>query len=327
MPVSAVAARVVIPSSAPVLSQGARGAEVATLQQALRDAGFDPGPIDGDFGPRTRAAVVAFQQARGLTVDGVVGPQTWGALRGAGGAPAAAPVPSGGHPQLSQGARGGAVSELQQKLAAAGFDPGGVDGDFGPMTRSAVVRFQAANGLSVDGVVGPQTWGALDGGSFVHGPGGVGGVNPGSGDFRSRILAIAQAEVGNVEASNNNDGSVTKYPNYFGRGQESYCADFTSWVLTHAGGSLNDPWCPSIKNTLINTGNWKGRSNPQPGDIVLFDWDHDNVADHVGLVKAVNGNGTITTIEGNTGGGPFGQEGVWEKTRTWDFIMGFGNPI
>ena len=218
MPVSAVTARSILSSSSSVLSQGAKGAEVASLQQALRDAGFDPGPIDGDFGPRTRAAVVAFQQARGLTVDGVVGPQTWGALRGAGGAPAAAPVPSGGHPQLSQGARGGAVTELQQKLAAAGFDPGGVDGDFGPMTRSAVVRFQTANGLSVDGVVGPQTWGALDGGSFVQGPGSVGGVNPGSGDFRSRILAIAQAEVGNVEASNNNDGSVTKYPNYFGRG-------------------------------------------------------------------------------------------------------------
>ena len=78
---------------------------------------------------------------------------------------------------------------------------------------------------------------------------------------------------------------------------------------------------------MANSGNWKGRNNPQPGDLILFDWDHDNVADHVGLVKSVNGNGTITTIEGNTGGGPYGSEGVWEKTRTWDFVMGFGNPI
>jgi peptidoglycan hydrolase-like protein with peptidoglycan-binding domain len=312
-----------------MLSQGARGAEVASLQEALRDAGFDPGPIDGDFGPMTRAAVIAFQQARGLDVDGIVGPQTRGALGGSAPASGPAPVaaPSGARPELSMGARGGAVSELQQKLAAAGFDPGPIDGDFGNMTRSAVIRFQSANRLAVDGVVGPQTWGALDGGSFVPGSGPVGSLNPGSGDFRQRILDIAQGEIGNVEASNNNDGSVTKYPNYFGRGQESYCADFTSWVLTHAGGSLNDPWCPSIKNQLINTGNWKGRSNPQPGDIVLFDWDQDNVADHVGIVKSVNANGTITTIEGNTGGGPFGQEGVWEKTRTWDLIMGFGNPI
>ena len=132
--------------------------------------------------------------------------------------------------------------------------------------------------------------------------------------------------MGTLEATGNNDGDVTKYPGMFGRGQESYCADFASWVITNAGGSLNDPWCPSIKNQLINSGNWKGRTDPQPGDIVLFDWDGDNVADHVGLVKSVNGNGTLTTIEGNTGG-PNGAEGVWEKVRGWDFVMGFGNPI
>ena len=317
MPISAVAAR------SPV-SNNSRGGAVSELQQALADAGFDPGPIDGDFGPQTRAAVVAFQQARGLEVDGVAGPQTWGALQGA--APVAAPSPGADQPQLTIGARGGAVFALQQQLAAAGFDPGGVDGDFGPATRAAVLRFQSTNGLDVDGVVGPQTWGALGGSSFTRGPGPVQGAPAANGDFRQRILALAQGEVGTIEATGNNDGDVTKYPGAFGRGQESYCADFTSWVLTHAGGSLNDPWVPSIKNQLINTGNWKGRTDPQPGDLVLFDWDGDNVADHIGLVKSVNGNGTITTIEGNTGG-PGGAEGVWEKTRGWDFIMGFGNPI
>lgn len=320
MPVSAISARTLV-------SSNSRGSAVSELQQALADAGFDPGPIDGDFGPQTRAAVMAFQQRNGLDVDGVVGPQTWGALRGAAPAAPAAPAPtSGPQPTLSIGSRGGAVSALQQQLAAAGFDPGGVDGDFGPATRAAVLRFQSANGLDVDGVVGPQTWGALGGSSFTPGSGPVRGPAPANGDLRSRILALAQGEVGTLEATGNNDGDVTKYPNSFGRGQESYCADFASWVITNAGGSLNDPWCPSIKNQLINTGNWKGRSDPQPGDLVLFDWDHDNVADHVGLVKSVNGNGTLTTIEGNTGG-PGGQEGVWEKTRTWDFVMGFGNPI
>lgn len=320
MPVSAIAARTLV-------SSNSRGGAVSELQQALADAGFDPGPIDGDFGPQTRAAVMAFQQARGLEVDGVVGPQTWGALQGASGPAPAAPVASvGPQPQVSIGSRGPAVSTLQRQLAAAGFDPGGVDGDFGPMTRSAVLRFQAANGLDVDGVVGPQTWGALGGSSFTPGAGPVQGPVPVNGDLRQRILAIAQNEVGTLEATGNNDGDVTKYPGAFGRGQESYCADFASWVLTNAGASLNEPWCPSIINKLANSGNWKGRNDPQPGDLILFDWDHDNVADHVGLVKSVNGNGTITTIEGNTGG-PNGAEGVWEKTRTWDFVMGFGNPI
>lgn len=53
---------------------------LVAVQKALKDAGFDPGPIDGIWGPRTRAAVVAFQRARGLIADGIVGPQTRAAL-------------------------------------------------------------------------------------------------------------------------------------------------------------------------------------------------------------------------------------------------------
>jgi hypothetical protein len=53
---------------------------VRTVQARLAAAGFDPGPVDGKFGPRTLAAVQRFQTARGLIVDGIVGPQTWGAL-------------------------------------------------------------------------------------------------------------------------------------------------------------------------------------------------------------------------------------------------------
>jgi hypothetical protein len=53
---------------------------IRELQQALVSAGFDPGPADGTFGRRTEAAVVAFQQANGLSVDGRVGPETAEAL-------------------------------------------------------------------------------------------------------------------------------------------------------------------------------------------------------------------------------------------------------
>jgi Putative peptidoglycan binding domain len=53
---------------------------VSQLQEALADAGFDPGSADGTFGEQTEAAVVAFQQANGLSVDGRVGPETAEAL-------------------------------------------------------------------------------------------------------------------------------------------------------------------------------------------------------------------------------------------------------
>jgi uncharacterized protein (TIGR02594 family) len=56
---------------------------VLELQTALAAAGFNPGPHDGVTGPLTRAAILAFQRARGLEVDGIVGPKTRAALFGA----------------------------------------------------------------------------------------------------------------------------------------------------------------------------------------------------------------------------------------------------
>ena len=57
-----------------------RSDDVACLQAALNGAGYNSGPVDGWFGPVTESAVVAYQTAAGLTVDGEVGEQTAGAL-------------------------------------------------------------------------------------------------------------------------------------------------------------------------------------------------------------------------------------------------------
>jgi hypothetical protein len=58
------------------LRRGDRGATVETLQKALAALGHDPGEVDGAFGAKTAAAVVAFQQANDLEADGIVGPKT-----------------------------------------------------------------------------------------------------------------------------------------------------------------------------------------------------------------------------------------------------------
>jgi peptidoglycan hydrolase-like protein with peptidoglycan-binding domain len=65
----------------PVLENGSHGAVVSSLQQVLTNGssewGAGPGPIDGDFGPHTKAAVEAFQGWAHVGVDGIVGEQTW----------------------------------------------------------------------------------------------------------------------------------------------------------------------------------------------------------------------------------------------------------
>ena len=63
----------------PVLSEGAKGPDVGKLQKLLIAAGAKI-VADSHFGPRTKAAVVAFQKARKLAADGIVGPRTWEAL-------------------------------------------------------------------------------------------------------------------------------------------------------------------------------------------------------------------------------------------------------
>lgn len=62
--------------AAPTLEMGTTGADVRLLQQVLTQRGFDPGPVDGAYGPLTRNAVATFQRASDLPVTGVAGPDT-----------------------------------------------------------------------------------------------------------------------------------------------------------------------------------------------------------------------------------------------------------
>jgi hypothetical protein len=112
---------------------------VREVQRTLHRVGSDPGPVDGLYGPLTRAAVQRFQLRAGLVPDGVVGAETRATLAAA------------------QAGRSLDVRTIQRRLRASGQDPGPIDGRYGPLTRAAVERFQRAEGLAVDGIVGAQT--------------------------------------------------------------------------------------------------------------------------------------------------------------------------
>ncbi|HEV3319192.1 MAG TPA: peptidoglycan-binding protein [Solirubrobacteraceae bacterium] len=132
------------------LSEGDEGRQVELLQQALGIG------VDGVFGPETEEAVQKFQAGHGLTVDGIVGPQTSAALRGRTPARASVADASSGESSSSgEGSEGGAVARLQSALHLT------ADGNFGPETEAAIRRLQARHGLTVDGIVGPATWSVI----------------------------------------------------------------------------------------------------------------------------------------------------------------------
>ncbi|MEU5362554.1 peptidoglycan-binding protein [Streptomyces sp. NPDC005925] len=132
-------------ASWPTLRNGSSGTDVKSAQYLLRSRGHSL-TADGAFGSGTETQVKAFQQANGLTADGVIGPNTWSALIST----------------VKEGSSGDAVRAAQIQLNAQGASLT-ADGEFGSATASAVRSFQQSKGLTADGVVGPDTWRTLIG--------------------------------------------------------------------------------------------------------------------------------------------------------------------
>lgn len=178
---------------------------------------------------------------------------------------------------------------------------------------------------------------------------GIPDTNAGAEEQIAAVLATAQSYVGYKEKKSNNNldnftanagnNNYTRfcrdYNEYMGTtfASAEWCAMFVSIVFVETFGLeqakkllCGNLFCytPTGAQYFTNKNRFT-TTNPQPGDVVFFKWKTSSRICHVGIVKSVNGDGTITTIEGNTKVN--GQGGVYEKVRPMDSeIAGYGRP-
>jgi peptidoglycan hydrolase-like protein with peptidoglycan-binding domain len=141
------------------------GEDVRAVQNKLNSLGYNAGSADGYFGNNTKNAVQSFQRARGLSADGIVGPDTWNKLFSSSSSGGSSSSGNSNYHRLlkvrSPLMHGEDVRAVQNKLNSLGYNAGSADGYFGNNTKNAVQSFQRARGLSADGIVGPDTWNKL----------------------------------------------------------------------------------------------------------------------------------------------------------------------
>ncbi|MCA1712490.1 MAG: N-acetylmuramoyl-L-alanine amidase [Actinobacteria bacterium] len=140
-----------------LIRRGDTGPAVAEVQAALVALALLPAPPqDPVYDEATDRAVRTFQQRRGLSVDGIVGAETYRAINAARFKLGDRLLSLSSHPFI-----GDDVATLQDRLLELGFDAGRVDGIFGPRTEAALKSFQREYGMLADGSCGPGTLRAL----------------------------------------------------------------------------------------------------------------------------------------------------------------------
>lgn len=189
------------------------------------------------------------------------------------------------------------TSWVKRRLRAHGFWPRTlpINNGYGRISRGAVMRFQKARGLEVDGVVGPQTIGALK--------------EPRVSRERQRALKWASTAVGIVEQppGSNSGPRISKWWRETGYSYPvPYCACFVACGVQHATrGRIRarqvGGYCPSI--VAIGRAQSLGfklvpLEQALPGDLVMFDFGRETF-DHVGFFVRHDGD-HIRTIEANT---------------------------
>jgi surface antigen len=155
------------------------------------------------------------------------------------------------------------------------------------------------------------------------------------------FVAKARTQVGIKESPANSNKTI--YGQFTGHDGQPWCGSFVMWSAAQIGfkGMPNCVYTPAGVSAFQGQGQWSNHetAKPQPGDIAFFNFDGKGV-EHVGIVVKDNGDGTVTTVEGNTA--PDGSNGsqanggeVCLKTRAYQasnkrkmvvFLVGFGRP-
>ncbi|MEV4217244.1 CHAP domain-containing protein [Nonomuraea sp. NPDC049725] len=156
----------------------------------------------------------------------------------------------------------------------------------------------------------------------------------------SQVLAVAKAQVGTSE---NAAGGGTKFQEWYANSQRAaetvqrdggnrqdylnaaWCSMFVSWVGEQTGARPQVGWdAYTVTHAKWFAANDRWGQEAKPGAVVFFSWSGSkdiSSIDHVGFVVKDNGDGTISTIEGNTGNGK-----VEERVRPTSQVAGYGYP-
>ncbi len=227
------------------------------------------------------------------------------------------------------------VEKVQKKLAALGFDPGPIDGEYGAATTAAVRAFQKAGQIEVDGIVGPETRAALSAKKTASIVRDLAQARTARSTAGQLALAEAIKHLGEKEQPQNSNR--TEFGKWFGVDGVPWCNIFVSYCFKEGakeaiGTGFTAPgvyangitYVPTTEAWLRGTGQWVGKATPQPGDIAIFNWDG-GVPDHIGIVERYLGDGRFTAIEGNTAVGNDSNGGeVMRRERTLKQVDGFG---
>ncbi len=257
------------------LGFGMRGNDVKELQDDLKALGY----LDIDnttyyYGAQTRDAVIAFQRANGLKADGYFGPASKATLESIkSGTQSSPPKTSTRYPRVLKYTMSGSdVNELQEDLKKLGhLEINNTTNYFGTMTVNALKAFQKSSGIGVDGSFGPQTRTTL-----LNTLDGTSNSLPNRGDQTSTatkinaVIATAKSYIGVPYLS----GGTT--PKGFD------CSGYTQYVM-----KKNDMSITRTAASQYKEGTSVGRSNLQRGDFVFFET-YKAGASHVGIYLGNN---------------------------------------